>query len=394
MNLHLRSRLALGLTLMAAAGLSACRESATAPDFTEWTTPEVPTLTAAANLLPAIVATAVAAEPKHQVVQLENVFADEQSPAISKVTIWVNDEGMRREESSPDSLYNPGVINVDNLETLSRYNPSTKIFTRNQRGILHIVDQPPYAKNLLEKSRFYKVVEETLNGRKAIRLDGRPEDDPLRNDVLADFSVWLDAETHRVLQTRKLFRPTLGPDFAVTGRVLAYDPPADDSRFVLDPPSDPEVLVLDTVANPVKSEELTPEEARKAVSFPVLDSNDLPAEVKLFGTSVSRSESGKGVDPTVGQLFVRGEDEGYLVVEQFVADPPGSARAKARRDLALKLGKAVKVGDYDGVYVDRLGTRYLVWQTDKTRVKLSANLPEVGEAALLDWARKMTEPKE
>jgi hypothetical protein len=389
MNLTPRPRHVLALALIAGVGLAACKDGAAPPDLTRRPTPALPTLTAAAAQVPAIVATAVAAEPAHSVVQLESVFADEGSPAIARITIWTNAEGMRREESSPDSLYNPGVVSVDDLDTISRYNPSTKIFSRNARGVLNIVDQPPYAKNLLEKSQFGEITEDTVDGKPAIRLSGRPEDDPLRRDAPTDFTVWLDAETHLIVKTQKVVRSEIGPPFAVTTRVLAYDPPEDAARFKLEPPADADVLVQDSVANPVTTEPLSLEEARKAVTYPLLTLSDLPEDITLYSTSVSKPESGQGIEPTVIQFYVRDEKEGYLVAEQFSADAPGSARAKARRELALKLGKSVTVGEHDGVYVDRLGTRYVVWQTDKTRVKLSANRPDLDEAALLEWAGKM-----
>ncbi len=382
-------RLCMTLTVLAAAGLSACREGAKAPDLTRRATPALPTLTAAAVKVPEIIATAVAAEPVHSVVQLESVFADADSPAISKINIWANAEGMRREESSPDSLYNPGVVSVDNLDAISRYNPTTKIFNRNPRGVVNIIDQPPYAKNLLEKSLFGEVSTDTVDGKPAIRLDGRPEDDPLRRDAPSDFTVWLDAETHLILKSQKIVRPDIGPPFVVTSRVVAYDPPVDPNRFTLTSPVDPDVLVQDSVANPMTSDTISLEEARKAVDYPLLAVTELPQDVTLYSTSLNRTESGKGMEPSVVQFYVRGEKEGYLVAEQYSADPPGSERAVARRDLALKLGKSVKVGEHDGVYVERLGSRYVVWQTDKTRIKLSANRPDLDEATLLDWARKM-----
>ncbi len=382
-------RLTLALTLLLFGG-AACRDQGVARvDLSPRPTPAAPTLTAAVEQSPAIIATAVAAEPAHQVVQLEAIYADEQDPQIAKITTWVNAEGQRREESSEDSLYNPGVVSVDDLESISRYNPGTRIFTRNPRGVINIVDQPPYAKNLLEKSRFGEISDDTVDGRKAIRLDGRPEDDPLRRDAQANFTVWLDAETHRILRTQKIVRPDLGPPFVITGRVLAYDPPPAEDRFQLLPPDDPEVLVQDAVANPVAPVEMEIDEARKAVPYPVFTVGGLPDDVKLFSTSVTKAESGQGIDPAVIQFYVRAETEGYVVLEQFAADPPGSARAKARRDLALKLGEPVSLGDQEAVYVDRLGSRYLVWQTEATRVKLSANRPDLDRDGLVALAGKL-----
>lgn len=382
------STLTLALQLVAAA---ACRDAGSdgALDLSKRPTPSLPTLTAAVEQLPAIVATVVAAEPPHQVVQLEFIYADEGSPQIAKVSAWVNAEGQRREESSPESLYNPGVVSVDDLETVSRYNPSTRIFNRNPRGIVNIVDQPPFAKNLLEKSRFGEVSSETVEGRKTIRLDGMPEDDPLRRDAAADFTVWIDAETHRIVRTQKIVRPELGPPFVITSRVVAYDPPADEGRFRLDPPQDPDLLLQDAVANPVAPVEMGIDEARKAVPYPVYTLTNLPENISLLGTTVTQAEAG-AIDPAVVQFFVRGEQEGFLVLEQFAADAPGSARAKARLDLALRLGEKVKIGDQEAVYVDRLGSRYLLWQTDRTRVKLSANRPELDREALLSWAGRLS----
>lgn len=390
MNHVLRRRSTLVLTLLLVGG-AACRDQGgSGPDLARRATPGLPTVTAAAQRMPEIIATAAAAEPAHQLVQLELVYADERSPAIAKINVWVNAEGQRREQSSDDSLYNPGVVSVDDLETLSRYNPTTQVYSRNSRGVANIVDQPPFAKNLLEKSRFGEISEDTVDGRSAIRLDGRPEDDPLRRDAAADFTVWLDADTYRILKTRKLVRPDLGPPFAVTSRIVAYDPPVAADHFSLPQPTAPDLLVQDAVANPMASTEMTIEEARKAVPFPVFALTSLPENISLYGVSVTQSEGGKAMDPAVVQFYIRGEDEGFLVLEQFAADQPGSVRSKARRDLALRLGEAVKVGDNDAVYVDRLGSRYLVWQTDKTRVKLSANRPELDREALLSWAGRLT----
>jgi hypothetical protein len=161
--------------------------------------------------------------------------------------------------------------------------------------------------------------------------------------------------------------------------------------FRLDPPEVEGLRVVDATVTRPEIVEMTIDEAREALGFPLLDRIDLPEGVRLDRATVARADAdpSNGDEGLLAQYYARGESEGYVIVEQYAAEPPDSARRRAQMESALRIGEAVKVGDHDGVFVSRIGTTYLMWQTEATRIKISPNLPEIDKDALLAWAAAM-----